>query len=217
MSASFPIVVLVSGNGSNLQALIDYPNKTYNIAAVISNRPNAFALQRASQANLTYHVVDHQSFANRAEFDTALAHCIDQHQPKLVVLAGFMRQLGDAFVEHYANRIINIHPSLLPKYPGLHTHQRALDAGDKQHGVSVHLVTHDLDAGPLIAQAHLAIQANDDADSLKQRVQGIEHQLYPYVVNLFAQGTITCWDGQLLYAGKSLEKGGLAWPGMAQK
>ncbi|WP_416304880.1 phosphoribosylglycinamide formyltransferase [Neptunicella sp. SCSIO 80796] len=182
------IVVLISGNGSNLQAIIDQcaTNKIAGkITAVISNKPGAYGLQRAEQANIPAHVVDNRDYAERADYDTALMECIDQYQPDLVVLAGFMRILTSDFVEHYHGKMLNIHPSLLPKYKGLHTHQRAIEAGDTEHGASVHFVTPDLDGGPVIIQSRVPVFAEDDADELAQRVQQQERNIYPLVVSWF--------------------------------
>ena len=173
------IVVLISGNGSNLQALID---AKLPIAAVISNTPDAFGLQRATQAAIPTHCIDHRDFQDRESFDQALGHCIDQYAPQWIVLAGFMRLLSAAFVSRYTNQIINIHPSLLPKYPGLNTHQRALDAGDVLHGITIHIVTEALDAGPTLAQEALCIAPDDTAETLQRRIQRLEHLLYPKVL-----------------------------------
>ncbi|MCG7873423.1 MAG: phosphoribosylglycinamide formyltransferase [Candidatus Thiodiazotropha lotti] len=183
------VVVLISGNGSNLQAIIDASQHglPIQIAAVISNRPDVHGLQRASSAAIETAVLDHQAFADRASYDQALIELIDRYQPELVVLAGFMRILTTPFVRHYAGRLLNIHPSLLPKYTGLHTHKRVLEAGDQLHGVSVHFVTEELDGGPLIAQAQVAVLPEDDPQSLAARVLEKEHQLYPLVVGWFAQ------------------------------
>lgn len=177
------VVVLISGSGSNLQALIDNIASGDNpaqISAVISNRADAYGLQRAQSAGIATQVLDHKQFDGREAFDAALAAAIDAHQPQLVVLAGFMRILSAGFVRHYQGRLLNIHPSLLPKYKGLHTHQRALDAGDREHGCSVHFVTEELDGGPLVVQAVVPIAADDTADTLAQRVHGAEHQIYPW-------------------------------------
>ena len=160
------VVVLISGSGSNLQALIDsvaHDGNPARIAAVISNRADAYGLQRAKQAGIATELLDHKQFDGREAFDAALIQAIDAHQPDLVVLAGFMRILTPGFVQHYAGRLLNIHPSLLPKYKGLHTHQRALEAGDSEHGCSVHFVTEELDGGPLVVQAVLPVMADDTA------------------------------------------------------
>lgn len=183
------VVVLISGNGSNLQAIIDASQHhlPIEIAAVISNRPGVYGLQRAASAAIETAVLDHQAFADRASYDQALIELIDRYQPELVVLAGFMRILTTPFVRHYAGRLLNVHPSLLPKYTGLHTHKRALEAGEQLHGVSVHFVTEELDGGPLIAQAQVAVLPEDDPQSLAARVLEKEHQLYPLVVGWCAQ------------------------------
>ncbi|ERI54303.1 hypothetical protein N878_11995 [Pseudomonas sp. EGD-AK9] len=187
------VVVLISGSGSNLQALIDSSADDGNparIAAVISNRADAYGLQRAQAAGIATTVLDHKQFDGREAFDAALIQAIDAHQPDLVVLAGFMRILTPGFVQHYAGRLLNIHPSLLPKHKGLHTHQRALEAGDAEHGCSVHFVTEELDGGPLVVQAVLPVAADDTADSLAQRVHRQEHQIYPLAVRWFAEGRL---------------------------
>ncbi|XLY86770.1 phosphoribosylglycinamide formyltransferase [Ectopseudomonas mendocina] len=187
------VVVLISGSGSNLQALIDSVARGENparIAAVISNRADAYGLQRAKQAGIATELLDHKQFDGREAFDAALIQAIDAHQPDLVVLAGFMRILTPGFVQHYAGRLLNIHPSLLPKYKGLHTHQRALEAGDGEHGCSVHFVTEELDGGPLVVQAVLPVMADDTAESLASRVHQQEHKIYPLAVRWFAEGRL---------------------------
>jgi phosphoribosylglycinamide formyltransferase-1 len=194
-----PIVVLISGNGSNLQALIDASERSdYTISAVISNRPQAYGLERAARAGIATRVVDHTGFGNRDEFDIALRSAIDEYQPALVVLAGFMRLLGGDFVNYFAGRIINIHPSLLPKYPGTHTHQRAIEAGEKEHGVSVHFVTEEMDGGPVIAQQRVPVRADDTPEVLAARVLEKEHLLYPAVVNWFATGRLQMANNKAL-------------------
>lgn len=187
------VVVLISGSGSNLQALIDsvaHDGNPARIAAVISNRADAYGLQRAKQAGIATELLDHKQFDGREAFDAALIQAIDAHQPDLVVLAGFMRILTPGFVQHYAGRLLNIHPSLLPKYKGLHTHQRALEAGDSEHGCSVHFVTEELDGGPLVVQAVLPVMADDTAESLASRVHQQEHHIYPLAVRWFAEGRL---------------------------
>ncbi|MEO9333042.1 phosphoribosylglycinamide formyltransferase [Ectopseudomonas guguanensis] len=187
------VVVLISGSGSNLQALIDSVAQDGNparIAAVISNRADAYGLQRAKQAGIATELLDHKQFDGREAFDAALIQAIDAHQPDLVVLAGFMRILTPGFVQHYAGRLLNIHPSLLPRHKGLHTHQRALEAGDSEHGCSVHFVTEELDGGPLVVQAVLPVMADDTAESLASRVHQQEHQIYPLAVRWFAEGRL---------------------------
>ncbi|MBB6342111.1 phosphoribosylglycinamide formyltransferase-1 [Pseudomonas fluvialis] len=202
------VVVLISGSGSNLQALIDslQADSPAQISAVISNRADAFGLQRAAKAGITTQVLDHKAFADREAFDGALIEAIDAYQADLVILAGFMRILTLGFVTHYTGRLLNIHPSLLPKYKGLHTHQRALEAGDTEHGCSVHFVTEELDGGPLVVQAVVPVMADDTADTLAERVHAAEHQIYPLAMHWFAQGRLQLdergcqLDGQLLPA-----------------
>ncbi len=183
------IVVLISGSGSNLQAIIDAlaSHSNARICAVVSNRADAYGLVRAQQAGIAQHVLNHKDFIDRLAFDTALMEVIDQHQPDLVVLAGFMRILTPEFTRHYAQRLLNIHPSLLPKHKGLNTHQRALEAGDSEHGCSVHFVTEELDGGPVVIQAALPIQAHDSAEQLAEKVHALEHKIYPLAVRWFAE------------------------------
>ena len=197
MDANFPIVVLLSGNGSNLQAIIDaiaQHQYAINIKAVISDRADAFGLQRAQRTGLATTTLSAKSFANRQDYDRALQKTIEAYQPKLVVLAGFMRILSADFVTHFAGRLINIHPSLLPKHKGLNTHQRAIDAGDTMHGCSIHFVTQAVDGGKVIAQLECPISPDDDAQSLQQKVHRLEHQLYPQVIQQFATGQIGPYD-----------------------
>lgn len=192
MSAPCNVVVLISGSGSNLQALLDSQDEknAARIRAVVSNREEAFGLQRAQAAGIATHVVRHKDFADREAFDAALMAIIDQHQPDLVVLAGFMRILTPGFVRHYQGRLLNIHPSLLPKYKGLDTHRRALEAGDTEHGCSVHFVTEELDGGPVAIQAHLSVQPGETLESLTSRVHAAEHIIYPLAVRWFAEGRL---------------------------
>lgn len=209
MPATCDVVVLLSGTGSNLQALIDSTrtgDSPARIAAVISNRSDAYGLQRASDAGIATRTLDHKAFEGREAFDSALIELIDTFNPKLVVLAGFMRILSADFVRHYAGRLLNIHPSLLPKYKGMHTHQRALDAGDSEHGCSVHFVTEELDGGPLVVQAVVPVESDDSTQTLAQRVHTQEHRIYPLAVRWFAEGRLilgkqgALLDGQLLAA-----------------
>ena len=201
-----PIVVLISGGGTNLQALIDDAASVapYRVVGVISNRPGVRGLERAATAGIPVRVIDHQQFDGRERFDEALANAIDQLAPQLVVLAGFMRILTDRFVQHFDGRMINIHPSLLPAFQGLHTHQRALASGADRHGASVHFVTGELDGGPVIAQAAVAVARDDDADTLAARVLEREHQLLPQVVRWFADGNLTLAGEQVMLNGKPL-------------
>ncbi|MGA8138975.1 MAG: phosphoribosylglycinamide formyltransferase [Pseudomonas gingeri] len=209
MTSTCNVVVLLSGTGSNLQALIDDMRTGKNparIAAVISNRADAYGLQRARDAGIETRALDHKAFDGREAFDAALIELIDAFNPQLVVLAGFMRILSADFVRHYQGRLLNIHPSLLPKYKGLHTHQRALEAGDREHGCSVHFVTEELDGGPLVVQAVVTVESDDTAQSLAQRVHTQEHRIYPLAVRWFAEGRLVLGeqgallDGQLLAA-----------------
>ena len=187
-------VILISGRGSNMQSIVaaDLPG---NCAAVISNRPDAAGLFWAAARGLTTSVVDHKSYADRKTFDTALAAEIDRHQPDLVVLAGFMRVLGEDFVRRYEGRLLNIHPSLLPSFPGLHTHAAALAAGVRVHGATVHFVTAALDAGPIVIQAAVPVVPDDDEDSLAARVLAQEHVIYAQAVRWFLEGRLR-FDGR---------------------
>ncbi|MBS97154.1 MAG: phosphoribosylglycinamide formyltransferase [Oceanospirillaceae bacterium] len=208
------IVVLISGSGSNLQAIIDHlaqGNIPGRISAVISNKADAYGLTRATNAGIETRVLSHREFADREHFDTALQELIDSFEPDLVVLAGFMRILTPEFVRHYAGRLFNIHPSLLPKYKGLHTHQRAIDAGDREHGCTVHFVTEELDGGPLIVQAPVAIEPGDDADSLQQRVHSLEHRIYPLAVEWFCRGRLALCDGSVQLDGTALPASGFRY------
>ncbi|MFO7603766.1 MAG: phosphoribosylglycinamide formyltransferase [Gammaproteobacteria bacterium] len=193
MSSPCRLVVLISGQGSNLQAIIDATQAAdfpAEVVAVISNKAEAYGLQRAAAAGIPTQVVAHGNYADRAAYDQALMQAIDGFQPDLVVLAGFMRILSDAFVHHYTQRLLNIHPSLLPRHKGLNTHQRALAAGDKQHGATVHFVTPSLDAGPIILQAAIDVHAEDTPASLAERVHLLEHRLYPQAIRWFAEGRL---------------------------
>ncbi|HEX4878805.1 MAG TPA: phosphoribosylglycinamide formyltransferase [Limnobacter sp.] len=193
------MVVLISGRGSNLQALIDHANTTaaYQISAVISNRPQAGGLALAAQAGIATRVLDHTEFSVRESFDSAMAELIDQFEPDWVVLAGFMRILTEGFVDHFQGRLVNVHPSLLPAFPGLNTHQQALDAGVRVHGVTVHLVTAQLDHGPIVDQAVVPVLPGDTAEALAQRVLALEHVIYPRAVAALASGHIRVVDGSL--------------------
>ncbi len=197
------IVILISGRGSNMEALIaarDAGNLPVNIAAVISNRPDAAGLETAMKSGIVAHFVDHKGFAGREAFDAALAECIDQFSPDLVVLAGFMRILSEGFVRHYEGRLLNIHPSLLPSFPGLHTHQRALDEGVRIHGCTVHFVTPALDHGPVVIQAAVPVLDSDDEASLAARVLRQEHRIYPQAVRWFAEDKLRLEDGRVRLA-----------------
>jgi phosphoribosylglycinamide formyltransferase 1 len=208
------VLVLISGNGSNLQALIDRsskPDSQFQIIAVISNRPDVFGLQRATQAGIPNVTVDHQLFNSREEFDANLMLRIDEFTPDLVVLAGFMRILSPAFVQHYASRLINIHPSLLPAYKGTNTHQRVLDAGDTRHGVSVHFVTEELDGGPVVLHSVVPVHSFDNKETLAARVAIEEHKIYPEAVQWFAQGRLAVRQNKVLLDGTLLPEGGICF------
>lgn len=199
----FKLVVLISGNGSTLQAIIDaihHQQLHAEISAVFSNQADAYGLQRAQQAHISTQVIAHQDFPSREQFDQALQNKIDSYQPDLVVLAGFMRILTPGFVKHYAGRLINIHPSLLPAYRGTHTYERALAAQEKMHGTSVHYVTEELDGGPLIAQAALPILPDDTPETLRARTQQLEHRFYPQVIEWIATQQISWQDGKICRA-----------------
>ncbi|EKN3889014.1 phosphoribosylglycinamide formyltransferase [Yersinia enterocolitica] len=207
------IVVLVSGQGSNLQALIDAQQQgriSGEISAVFSNNPDAYGLKRAELAGIAHHALDAKAYADRASFDLALAQAIDQYQPDLLVLAGYMRILSPEFVQHYAGRMLNIHPSLLPKYPGLHTHRQVLENGDQEHGTSVHFVTEELDGGPVILQAKVPIFSDDSEADIISRVQTQEHSIYPLVVGWFTDGRLAMRDNTAWLDDKRLPAQGYA-------
>lgn len=208
------VVVLISGSGSNLQAIMDAASiaGSYSICGVISNREDAYGLTRAAQAGIPTALVKHQDFPDRESFDAQLISHIDAWQADLVILAGFMRILTDKFVRHYSGRLINIHPSLLPKFKGLHTHQRALEANEAEHGCTVHFVSEELDAGAPILQAATAIIDGDTPDALQQRIHLLEHKIYPVAVDWFCSGrlqqinSLAVLDGVVLgESGKRLE------------
>lgn len=194
------IVILISGRGSNMEAIVEACAREgwpAEIAAVISNRPEAGGLAWAAARGLATRAIDHRAHADRASFDAALAEAIDAAGADLVVLAGFLRILTPGFVQRYAGRLLNIHPSLLPSFPGLHTHRRALEAGCKLAGATVHFVTAELDHGPIIAQGMVPVQAGDDEDTLARRVLAVEHRLYPMAVRWWVAGRLRL-DGGLV-------------------
>ncbi|HEX5339565.1 MAG TPA: phosphoribosylglycinamide formyltransferase [Gammaproteobacteria bacterium] len=214
ISAPLPIVVLISGEGSNLQAILDQSQRDHmlDVRAVIASRSDARGLRRARAARIPAHALPIAQFTAREQYDAGLIELIEPHQPALVVLAGFMRILSDAFVQHYLGRLVNIHPSLLPKYPGLNTHRRALEAGEREHGCSVHFVTEALDGGPVIAQARVPVLPGDTVQALKARVQAREHRLYPQVLNWFASGRVKLENGRGVLDGTPLQRPKiLAW------
>lgn len=196
------IVILVSGRGSNMEAIVRADIPGARIAAVISNRADAAGLTFAARQGIGTAVVAHTDYAERNQFDAALRAAIDAYAPDLVVLAGFMRVLGEEFVRHYAGRLLNIHPSLLPAFPGLHTHRRALAAGVKLHGASVHFVTSELDGGPIVIQAAVPVLPDDDEERLASRVLAEEHRIYPQAVRWFVEGRLgIAEDGRVEVSG----------------
>jgi len=209
------ILVIISGSGTNLQAIIDQcQNGTIrgDILAVISNVPDAKGLDRARRANIEALTLDHRDYSSREEYDLALANLIDSFQPDLVVLAGFMRILTPGFVNRYLGRLINIHPSLLPKYQGLHTHQRALEAGDSEHGATVHFVTPELDGGPPIIQGAVPVLPDDSEETLANRVQReIEHHIYPIAVDWCLNQRVQLTDKGVTLDGELLPSSGLQY------
>lgn len=207
------IVVLISGNGSNLQAIIDAckQKKSHGtIRAVFSNKADAFGLERAREANIPAHALLASQFASREAFDRELMQEIDAYAPDIVVLAGYMRILSPDFVAHYAGRLINIHPSLLPKYPGLHTHRQVLENGDDVHGTTVHFVTDELDGGPVILQAQVPVFEGDTEEDVTARVQTQEHAIYPLVVSWFVDGRLAMQENKAWLDGVCLPEQGYA-------
>ncbi len=184
------IVIVISGRGSNMEAIVRAAIPGVRIAAVVSNRPQAKGLAFAAEHGIATAVVDHTAYADRETFDAALAEVIDSHSPDLVVLAGFMRVLSEGFVRRFEGRLLNIHPSLLPSFPGLHTHRRALEAGVRIHGATVHFVTPALDCGPVVIQAAVPVLDDDDEERLAARVLAAEHRIYPQAVRWFVEGRI---------------------------
>lgn len=217
---SLRLVVLISGSGSNLQAILDACGQgagrrpaadqaeplAARVVGVLSNRADAYGLTRAASAGVATATLAHTDHASREAFDTAMSAVIDAWRPDVVVLAGFMRILSAGFVERYAGRLLNIHPSLLPKHKGLHTHQRALEAGDREHGCSVHYVTPELDGGPVLAQGVLAVRADDTPETLAARVHTLEHRAYPAVLGWLAQGRLQYRDEQPWLDGQPLTR-----------
>ncbi len=214
LQTKLPLVVLISGSGSNLQAIIDGAEDgtlPAEIKAVISNKAEAYGLVRAEKAGVETRVLDHREFEDRDTYDQALGKLVDEFQPGLVILAGFMRILTPGFVRRFNGRMLNIHPSLLPRHRGLHTHQRAIEAGDPIHGASVHFVTEELDGGPIILQVKVPVEAGDDESTLAARVLTQEHVIYPTVIRWFAQSRLkmerngVMMDNQLLDQPLSME------------
>ena len=207
------IVVLVSGSGSNLQAILDACQQGQingSVAAVFSNKADAFGLERARTAGIPAHSLVQTQFADREAFDRQMMQDIDAYAPDLVVLAGYMRILSPEFVQHYAGRMLNIHPSLLPKYPGLHTHRRAIENGDDEHGASIHFVTEELDGGPIVLQAKVPVFSDDSEADVAARVQYQEHMIYPLVVSWFVDGRLVMRDGSAWLDGELVPATGYA-------
>ena len=202
------IVVLISGGGRNLQALLDASTDGRlgaRIVAVISNRADAYGLERARAAGVPAQALPHADFPSREAFDAALAELIESHRPDIVVMAGFMRVVGAAFVRRFLGRMINIHPSLLPRHPGLKTHQKVMEAGDREHGATVHFVTEELDGGPAIIQGQFSVTAQDTSETLAERVmQDIELKIYPQAVAWMARDTLELRDGRVWSDGEPL-------------
>lgn len=207
------IVVLISGSGTNLQAIIDactdaeYPG---TVVGVVSNKADAYGLTRAENSEIATLTLSHKDFTSREAYDIALVKKIDAFKPDIIVLAGFMRILTPHFVEHFQGKLVNIHPSLLPKYQGLNTHQRAIDAGDKEHGVSVHFVTEELDGGPVILQAKVPVFEEDNSDDLAARIHEQEHRIYPLVIKWLCQQRLTMDNEQAILDGNVLSASGYA-------
>jgi phosphoribosylglycinamide formyltransferase 1 len=204
-----PIVILISGRGSNMRALVESSrskHSAFTVAAVISDKPDAGGLQVAASFGIATRALPAAKGMERAAYDAALAPIIEEYSPSLIALAGFMRILSAAFVERFAGKILNIHPSLLPKYTGLHTHQRALDARETQHGVTVHFVSEQLDGGPRVVQSRVPVLPGDSEAALSERVLTQEHIIYPLAVNWFCQGRLRCAAGKAWLDGKALEQ-----------
>lgn len=201
-----PVVVLISGRGSNLKSLIEAQaaGMPIDIRAVVSNRPDAAGLDHARNAGIPVETLDHRDFPSRTAFDTALRGAIDRYAPGLVVLAGFMRILTGEFVQHYLGRMINIHPALLPAFPGLDTHRRAIEAGVAEHGATVHFVTPEVDGGPIVLQATVPVVPGDNAEQLAERVLAEEHRILPLAVGWFAEGRLAYRNGRAELDGRTL-------------
>lgn len=213
------LVVLISGRGSNLQAIVERAHSGQlpaDVRAVISNNADAEGLQLARAAGIPTEVIDHRAYPDRDSFDRALMQAIDRHRPRFVILAGFMRILGADFIRHYTGRLLNIHPSLLPAFKGLNTHARALESGVREHGASVHFVTNDLDGGPVIIQARVAVRPDDDPASLAARVLAEEHRIYPLAIKWAIEGRLSIRHGRVLLDGAIRPEQGLAATGAAE-
>jgi phosphoribosylglycinamide formyltransferase-1 len=203
-----PIAILISGRGSNMRVIAERAaagSLPVDVRVVVSDQPSAEGLQIAAGLNLATRVLQPREFADRPSYDRALVQLLEEHQPRLIVLAGFMRILTSHFISAFSGRILNVHPSLLPKYRGLHTHRRALEAGEALHGVSVHFVTEELDGGPVVLQAEVPILPDDSETTLSARVQRSEHRIYPQVIDWFARGRLLLKDGRAWLDGKPLD------------
>lgn len=203
------MAVLISGSGTNLQAFIDETSSgklDIDLSVVLSNRPEAAGLERAHKANISTECLRHQDYPQREQFDAALVDTLSKYHPDVVILAGFMRILTATFVNYFSGRILNIHPSLLPKFPGLDTHQRAIDAGEQWHGSTVHFVTEELDGGPAIIQGRVPVMPDDSATKLAARVLAVEHKIYPEAARMFSAGRLECRDGNVWLDGERLEE-----------
>jgi phosphoribosylglycinamide formyltransferase 1 len=211
-SQPLPIAVLISGYGSTLQAIIDaiiLQSLPVRVVVVVSSNENAYGLIRAQQAGIPTEIISSKNYPDKQAYDHALCEVLANYQPKLICLAGFMRILGREFIQKFPQQIINIHPSLLPHYPGLNTYQQALSAGDKFHGTTVHVVTEELDSGPILAQVQTSIEPDDTIDTLKAKVQGLERQLYPKIIELIAKGRLQFHDNYVILDGQRLSQTGI--------
>ena len=203
------VAILISGNGTNLQAFIDAVaagSLEVSIALVLSNQPDAYGLKRAREAGIPTQCVQNADYEDRESFDRAMIDALDRYQVDLAILAGFMRILSSVFIRRFEGRVLNIHPALLPKFPGLNTHQRAIEAGDKWHGSTVHFVTEELDGGPRILQGRVTVRSDDTASLLSARVQAVEHKIYPQAAAMFASGRIEFRDGDTWLDGARLDE-----------
>ena len=209
--AAFSFAVLISGNGSNLQAMIDAIEKENilgKICCVLSNKANVYGLERADRAKIPTEVINNKDFETREEFDTEMVKVLSAYKPDLIVLAGFMRILSSKFVSTFTGKILNIHPSLLPKYPGLNTHQRVLESSDKIHGITVHFVDESLDGGPICAQSSIKVKTSS-LKKLEEEIHKLEHELYPKVVSWFGSGLLKLKNGKAYFDNRELKIGEL--------